>query len=83
MKKLALRRQVIFEKPDNPDKLLRNHEKARKGTIEQRGIILPEKDREPSFQPEPIPEPEPEPVIPPEPIPHPEPEIDHDKNQRK
>jgi hypothetical protein len=47
------------------------------------GIILPEKDREPSFQPEPIPEPEPEPVIPPEPIPHPEPEIDHDKKPKK
>jgi len=44
---------------------------------------LPEKDREPSFQPEPIPEPEPEPVIPPEPIPHPEPEIDHDKKPKK
>ncbi|MFY9201332.1 MAG: hypothetical protein ACOX7X_09640 [Methanosarcina flavescens] len=44
---------------------------------------MPEKDREPSFQPEPIPEPEPEPVIPPEPIPHPEPEIDHDKKPKK
>jgi len=45
------------------------------------GIILPEEDREPSFQPEPIPEPEP--VTPPEPIPHPAPEIEHDKKPRK
>jgi hypothetical protein len=57
---------------------LRNHEKA---SMNKGGIILPEEDREPSFQPEPIPEPEP--VTPPEPIPHPEPEIEHDKKPRK
>lgn len=59
---------------------LRNHEKA---SLNKGGIILPEEDREPSFQPEPIPEPEPEPVPPPEPIPEPEPEPEyHPKSKR-
>ncbi|GEM_PF-652658 len=62
----------MIERPDNL-----------KIIFEQGGFILPEEDKEPSFQPEPIPEPEPEPVPPPEPIPHPEPENEHDKKPKK
>jgi hypothetical protein len=52
-------------------------------TTARGGVILQEKDNEPSFQPEPIPEPEPHPVPSPEPIPEPEPEPEYEDKSKK
>lgn len=52
-------------------------------TIELWGIILPEEEKEPSFQPEPIPYPEPQPIPSPEPIPEPEPETEHKPGKKR